>query len=66
MFFECEINDIVERKLENNNNLQLYKHVFFVLCTKKKSKIVSPGRARQYMNNTNHLISKDKELLTLK
>ena len=55
----------------------LYFLKFFILysmCKKKKSEIVCPAIAAnlivagqdKYMNNTNDLISKDKESLTLK
>ena len=53
----------------------LNSFLFFILCAKKKkSAIVCPAIAAKlivagqdrYMNNTNDLISKDKESLTLK
>ena len=55
----------------------IFLNSFFFLysmCKKKKSEIVCPAiaaklivaRQDKYMNNTNDLISKDKESLTLK
>ena len=57
-------------------SLYFFKFFFILysMCKKKKSEIVCPAIAAKlivagqdkYMNNTNDLISKDKESLTLK